>query len=253
MRFKRLALALLPLTLFISARPSTAQSSVSPPPRLFVRYEGPVNANRAGEAILRLRSGIDIRERSMIALRVCSQDTLPVALADAFSPFGIAEILWDSGYRRDRVIYLLSGDCAPASGKSSTPPVEIWAIPEGGAMPPSSDRLRSDQISLTPLGKMKANRGVRDYRAALRQLIRNLQAKPANVGVVYGFFLQRPSPALRRRMREAAENLRRSGLRRSRYIIDSRYWPDEVSIFPPDKEPTYPDILVVEVERDANR
>lgn len=91
------------------------------------------------------------------------------------------------------------------------------------------------------------NRGVRDYRRSLQKLIRQLRARPTAVGVVLGYFLNHPSEALQRRLREVSRTLERSGLPAERYLVRTMIWNDEVSTYPPDEEPSYPSFFTVEV------
>jgi hypothetical protein len=85
-----------------------------------------------------------------------------------------------------------------------------------------------------------------DYKVALQKLIRDLRARPTATGVVFGYFLDRPSQVLQRRLREVTRTLVQSGLPPTRYLVRPIVWNDEVSTFPPDKEPGYPSLFLVE-------
>jgi len=78
-------------------------------------------------------------------------------------------------------------------------------------------------------------------------MIKTLRADPASRGVVFGYFLERPSPVLKRRLREVTKILEQSGLPSDRYLVRPMGWNDEVSTYPPDSEPVYPSVFVVQV------
>lgn len=194
--------------------------------RLFKRYEGGGHEFRITEDLLTLSLSIDRQERRRVAIRVCSEQPLPLALAvAAANPFNIAKLLQGSyAYAPDQVLFLRADDC-PASRDPSRPATEIWAMPDGATLPAHVEVAQSEQIRLTVLGKRPVNRGVRDYTTALQQLVKHLQRKPASVGVVFGYFLERPSPALTRRLREISRALKRSGIGSSTNIIQPRWCP----------------------------
>src|SRR5207247_980393 len=113
-------------------------------------------------------------------------------------------------YLPDRVIYLRSEDCLSARVPPK-PVTEVWAIPEGASLPSHVEAAEGSQVRRTSLGKQQVNRGVRDYKGALQKLIRDLRARPAATGVVFGYFLDHPSQLLQRRLREVTTMLKRSG------------------------------------------
>lgn len=216
--------------------------------RLFIRYES--SASRANEDVLTLTLSISRKDRATVAVRVCSKEPLPFALATAGAdPFRIADLLRGGyAYSPEQVIFLRSEDCL-SSKTPSTAATEVWAIPEGAALPKHVEALKSNQIKLVSLGKELSNRGVRDYKTALQELIENLRANPTNVGIVFGYFLERPSSALQRRLHEVTQTFEQSGLPRDRYLVRPKAWNDEVSTYPPDSEPRYPSVFVVKVKK----
>ncbi|HEV7903689.1 MAG TPA: hypothetical protein VGO96_07600 [Pyrinomonadaceae bacterium] len=250
MRFKANQYLGLCLILFLSGLPVSAQSDAGVTARLFIRYEHGAAQHRIAEDLLTLKLSVNSEARAKVAIRVCSKEPMAFALATAgANPFLIADRLVNAyAYSPERVVFLRSEDCL-STDNASEPVTEIWAIPEGGSLPPQVEALGSNQVRLTPLGKEQVNRGTRDYEAALQKLIRRLRANPSSAGVVFGYFLERPSPALQRRLREVARTLERSGLARGRYLVRPKAWDDEVSTYPPDTEPEYPSLFVVEVAR----
>jgi hypothetical protein len=62
-------------------------------------------------------------------------------------------------------------------------------------------------------------RGVGDYKSAVAQLVKNLEANADSKGAVFGYFLERPSAKIQQRLRESKRILERSGLSRDRYLV----------------------------------
>ena len=141
---------------------------------------------------------------------------------------------------------LRSEECLSSDNRSK-PITEIWALAEGVSLPPHVEAFRSNQVRLRPLGKVEANRGVKDYKTAVQKLIQELRAKPSAVGVIFGYFLESPGPVLQRRLREVLTILEQSGLPRDRYLVRPVPWNDEASTIPPDSEPQYPSVFLIEV------
>lgn len=250
MRFKAHQCVLLTLILLLPGSRVLALGVPETTARLFKRYEGGGHEFRMNEDILTLSLSIGSKDRKTVAVRVCSKEPMPFALATAAAdPFHIADLLIGGyGYSPEQVLFVRAGDCL-SSKDPSRPATEIWAIAEGALLPPHVEALESNQIRLISLGKRPVNRGVRDYRTALQELIQELRRNPVSVGVVFGYFLERPSPMLRRRLREVTRTLERSGLPPDRYLVRPQRWDNEVSTYPPDSEPKYPSVFVVEVAR----
>ncbi len=247
MRLKTRHHVVLFLLLLLPAFGVFAQSDSEHVARLFKRYDSGAAYNRVTEDVLTLSISVTAKDRARVAVRVCSKEPMPFALATAGAdPFHIAELLTGGyGYTSERVIFLRSEDCL--SKYPSRPAIELWTVPEGASLPPYVEALKSNQARLVSLGKRPANRGVRDYRSAVGEMIKTLRADPASRGVVFGYFLERPSPVLKRRLREVTKILKQSGLPSDRYLVRPMGWNDEVSTYPPDLEPTYPTVFVVQV------
>lgn len=250
MRLKATHHVVLVLLLLLQAFGVSAQSDSEHAAQLFKRYDPGAAYNRVTEDVLTLSLSVKAKERAQVAVRVCSKEPLPFALATAGAdPFHIAELLTGGyGYTGERVIFLRSEDCLSAK-EPLRPAVEIWTIPEGASLPSHVEALKSNQARLVSLGRRTANRGVRDYRNAVGDLIKNLRANPTSRGVVFGYFLERPSPVLQRRLREVTKILEQSGLPSDRYLVRPMGWNDEVSTYPPDSEPRYPSVFVIEVAK----
>jgi hypothetical protein len=251
MRFKthQCVVALLLLGLAIQA-----QSNSETTARLFTRYEQGAAPNRIGEDVLTLTLSMNAEARARVAVRVCSAEPMGFALATAGAdPFLIADRLVNAyAYLPDRVLFLRSEDCL-SSTPQSEPVTEIWSVPEGASLPKHIEVFTSNEVRRLSLGKKSVNRGVRDYKAALQKLIGGLRVNPKSVGVVFGYFLERPSPMLRRRLLDATRVLEQSGLPRNRYLVRPVPWNDEASTIPPDSEPQYPSVFAVEILRTSRR
>jgi hypothetical protein len=84
------------------------------------------------------------------------------------------------------------------------------------------------------------------------KLVDGLKETPKSIGVIVGYYLERPSGMLRRRLKEARALLQHSGLPPNRYMVRQQAWYDEVSVNPPDTEPQYPDVFLVEMTGAGN-
>jgi hypothetical protein len=217
-------------------------------PQLFKRYDRGAAPNRITEDVLTLSLSVKPEERTQVAIRVCSKESLPFALATAGAdPFYIADLLTNGyAYPVERVMFLRSEDCLFAKDRSE-PITEIWALRDAAQLPTHVEALKGDEVKLVSLGKRQTNRGVCDYRSAVTEMIGKLRLNPAAKGIVFGYFLERPSATLRRRLREVTSMLEQSGLSADRYLVRPMQWNDEVSTYPPDSEPQYPSISIVEV------
>jgi hypothetical protein len=209
--------------------------------RLFKRYERGGSYNRIIEDVLTLTIEVKPEQRTKVAVRVCSKQPLPFALVNATpDPFHIAELLVDGyAYSPSQVVFVRSEDCLgkdPSAGVT-----EIWTLSHGASLPPHVEERKSSDVTRTALGKRPADRGVRDYRNAVDELIKNLRADPTATGVVIGYIVRRPSPMLQRRLREVRRVLERSGLPPDRYLVRTMYWNDEG----PNSEPQYPSVFII--------
>ena len=211
---------------------------------LFKRYEHGAAYNRVTEDVLTLTIAVKPADRTKIAIRLCTKQPILFALATApADPFRIAELLVGAyRFQPQQVIFVRSEDCLPKDG--SRTPVEIWTLVENAALPQHVEALLSSQVRRSLLGKKPVNRGVRDYREATRELIKNLQANPGSRGVVVGYYFKRPSAELKRNLRVVKTLFQRSGLPPERYLIHSMYWNDEYS--ESEGEPPYPRVFLLE-------
>jgi hypothetical protein len=209
--------------------------------KLFKRYERGGSHNRIIEDVLSLTIEVKPEQRTTVAVRVCSKQPLPFSLVNATpDPFHIAELLIDGyAYLPSQVVFVRSEDCL---GKDPAAAVtEIWTLSQGASLPPHVEAKEANEAKRKALGRQPADRGVRDYRNAVAELIKNLRADPASTGVVIGYVVKRPSPTLQRRLREVRRLLERSGLPPDRYLVRTMYWNDDG----PDSEPQYPSVFII--------
>jgi len=248
MQFRYKQIALWCVLLFCSW-PTGAQNKAAPVnATLFKRYEDGAAPNRLNEDVLTLSLEQKSKDKTRIGVRVCSKEPMPVALMTANAdPFYIVERLVDAyAYLPERVVYLRSEDCL-SSSQVEPSVTEVWMIPDGASFPAHVEAAAAGDVKRTALGKQEMNRGARDYRDATQKLIGELRQNPAATGVVFGYFLKRPSRLLEQRLREVTRTLNQSGLARDRYLVRATLWNDEAS--ETDKEPTYPTLFLVEIKR----
>lgn len=128
--------------------------------RMFIRYEQSQGYNRLGESLQALEHPIRSDDRSLVAIRLCSKNSLAVALATAAAdPFLIADRLNAFGYPPGRIMFLRSEDCL--SQNQSNPATEIWTISEKAALPGNVEAFTSSHVKLIPLGRKPGRLGMR--------------------------------------------------------------------------------------------
>jgi hypothetical protein len=192
----------------------------------------------------------------MIAMRICSREPLPLAMfLSVVSPVGIGERIARESingrlfFSPDQIMILRSADC-PVTHPPYVP-LEFWGVPKGAALPPSVESVKLCQIKVESIGSEENLKTNLSFNEALRKLESGLRANPEAVGIIRGYYNNRPSRIMRHNIREAQRILGQSGLSRNRYFIrlipsagyDSSY---------PEPEPKYPDISIVRIKRDCN-
>src|SRR5258708_27453012 len=94
MRLKTRHHVVLFLLLLLPAFGVFAQSDSEHVARLFKRYDSGAAYNRVTEDVLTLSISVTAKDRARVAVRVCSKEPMPFALATAGAdPFHIAELL----------------------------------------------------------------------------------------------------------------------------------------------------------------
>lgn len=242
-----LTLALLSLGTSLSR-----QGSDRPEARLVHRYESRCGYSCAQELAIDLGGVYGNHPSDTVAVRFCSKEPLPVALSTSAAAFAyVITILQGSyGYTSDRVFFLRAEDCAGAD--KAVTATEFWVVPSGAALPTSVETIRSNQARIDSLGPQGMVGNARSYRAVLLTLRTELRAHPGLVGVVVGYYYKQPSLVIKRRLRDAKKMLEESGLSPDRYFIRVAPWSGEQAIDPPDPEPKYPTVFVIDIAKGSN-
>lgn len=225
------------------------QDNTHPEARLVNRCEsGCSSSNAVMEATIDLLHHLG-QPPDMVAIRVCSKRAMPIALFIATTdPIYVTRWLATvHNYPTERVVFLRSEDCLGTNPAVAA--TELWAIPRGAALPTSVESVQANRVRSEVIGADENTpaRGARDYRAATQDLIRKLRARPNAVGIVLGYYYKRPSPIMRRRLREVRRLLERSGLPQNRYFVCFMPWQGEYGIDPPTSEPRYPSVSMIEI------
>jgi hypothetical protein len=229
------------------------QASVRPEAKLVHRYENRCGYSCAQELAIDLGGVYGKNPNDTVAVRLCSKEPLPVALSTSAAAYGyVISILEGSyGYTPERVLFLRSEDCL-GSNRAITA-TEFWVIPKGAALPSSAESMKSNQVRIDPLGMEGLIGSARTYRAALKKLPTRLRGNPEAVGVVVGYYYKQPSLVMKRRLREVRKMLEQSGLPQDRYFVRLAPWTGEQAFDPPDPEPQYPSVFIIEIARDSAR
>ena len=188
----------------------------------------------------------------MAVLRICSRQSMPLALVNAnMRPHVYANFIENThGIPRNRILFLRSEDCLGSNPEITV--TELWSVPQGAALPSHVEAIESCQYQFQFLGRRP--RGAREfegavnYRQALDQLIRELRANSNAVGVIWGYILEQPSQGLQQRMSEARRIMAQSGLAENRYQVKLEHWYD-VEEGP---RPQYPSVFIVSVADRCN-
>ncbi len=190
-----------------------------------------------------------------VAIRVCTKEPMPVALSVAATdPIYLTRWLAQvHNYHSERVVFLRAENCIGNNPQVAA--TELWAIPKSAVLPASVESVRANLVQSESIGANKntATRGASNYRAAAQKLIAKLRVRPNAVGIVLGYYYKRPTPIMQRRLREVRRLLEQSGLPQDRYLVRLASWNGEYGIDPPDPEPRYPSVSIVEVTKDSAR
>jgi hypothetical protein len=246
---------LVQLVLWLTVPCVLLQAQSSPPtPKLIHRYELGCGYSCAQEAAADLGGFEATKLNGRVAIRFCSKEPMPLALTTAAAAYGyVISILEGSyGFTPDRILFLRSDDCI-GSHKAVTA-TEFWAIPKGASLPTSIESFTSSEVKSESIpGNNSGAIGTRNYKMATQQLIKKLRTKEHMVGIVLGYYYDKPSELMKRRLREVLRVLERSGLQQDRYFVLSSPWSGEHSIDPLKPEPVYPSFFIVEVAKGAKQ
>jgi hypothetical protein len=165
---------------------------------------------------LRVRSEL-ISEKSFLAIRICSTDPLPVAVATARGlPFVAAELFSRIGIPKSSIVYLREdGVCAPTFKGSRT---EYWLVPRNAEFPSFVELQYATGLSFEVLAERDLYRGNRQatidrsawqqlneksYQSVLNDLMSKL-VENRNCSAVIAFFNDRRTRDINERKKIAA-------------------------------------------------
>jgi hypothetical protein len=242
------ALALMLGLLLTSGNRLPRQAIVRPEAKLVNRYEERCGYSCAQELAIDLGGVYGKDPEETIAVRFCSKEPLPVALSTSAAAYDYVISILQGSYRYtpERVQILRSEGCL-GSNRAITA-TEFWLIPGGAALPSSEESIKYSQVQIESLAMQRLTENARSYKAAMKKLQTRLRAKPEAVGVIVGYYHKQPSVAMKRRLAEARKILEQSGLARNRYFLRLAAWTGEQAVDPPDPEPKYPNVLVVDTK-----
>lgn len=242
-------LALL-LGMLVHSNAPPERKTVQQESKLVHRYETSCGYSCAQELAIDLGGVYGKNPDDRVAVRLCSNEPLPVALSTSAAAYSyVISILQGSyGYTPERVLILRAKDCLGSDRTIAA--TEFWVIPKGAAVPTSVESVKFSQVRVESLGTQVLIKNRHTYKDALRKLPTMLRAKPEAVGVVVGYYYNQPSPAMKQRLGEARRVLKNSRLPQDRYSVRVAPWTGEHAENPPDAEPNYPSVFVVQISRD---
>lgn len=221
------------------------QAGVNSEAKLVRRYEKRCGNSCAQELAIDLGGVYGKNPGDTVAIRLCSKEPLPVALSTSSAAYDyIISILEKSyGYTPDRVLFLRSEDCLGSDRSFAA--TEFWVIPKDVAPPSSMESVKFSQVQIKSLGMDGLIENARLYKATLQKLPTKLRANPEAVGVVVGYYYRQPSMTMKRNLDEARKALAQSGLPQDRYFVRAAPWTGEQAVDPPDLEPKYPRVFII--------
>lgn len=213
------------------------------------RFEYVLSRYRLEESLIGLADAAR-QPGTMLLIRICSKEPMPKALIlSAASPNIVYDYMSNFyNYPRERIRILRSENCL--SEKTALAATELWVVPKDGEVPSSAESININQVSGRTIQSGNKIKSSSEFNAALQRLITTLRKRPQSIGVVEGYYFNKPSSAMRRALQAAKESLGGSKLQASRYLVHLRPWSDEVPSSP--SEPKYPSVYIIEVFKEDN-
>jgi hypothetical protein len=203
----------------------------------------------AQEAALDLKDQASGKE-DMVAVRICSQEPMPLALSmAAVNPFSMLSYFDHYNFSRERVLFLRSEDCIGDDPAITV--TEFWIIPKGAALPPSVESIKSCQAQYELVGDQSPIENEHIFRASLQKFGSKLRIRSEAVGIIGGYYYKRPSPIMKRKLREAQKFLEQMGLTRDRYFTSLQQWPGEYDENSAEHEPQYPEMEIIDISKEC--
>ncbi|MFL6253576.1 MAG: hypothetical protein ACJ74T_01000 [Pyrinomonadaceae bacterium] len=254
----RVAICLLVLSLVLCA-PQAAQTN-NAQPQLLRAFDASGGDVLNGIYKLGLELGATFHpEGDAFAIRVCSADPLPVALATAMGdPFQTTLKLSKGGIPMASMYYLRQSENCPLV-RDNYARTEYWYVPEAAGLPEFAEARRASTLSgyqLTRAGYLLpeeipevSEKGLekltpQSYAAVLEKAAGLLRDhKSAVVVLQVPYFGKTPTPELNRRVAETRAYLSGRRVAAHRIYVKRLYAADRV--LEPADVPLYPDITVV--------
>jgi hypothetical protein len=231
------------LLIFIAGSLLPLQQNVRRNARLITTFERGDYIHAADEAAIGLTAFAD-QPGDIIAVRICSKEPLPLALAIASGrPFYLTTVLADKyHYSRENILFLRSENCARHNLRIAI--TEYWAVPYGAPLPSSVESIKSSQVKAEEYAPLGSQSKEIAFKQSLQNLAKRVHTDPGVVGVIVGYYLRKPNLSLRRKLWRARSFLEESGLPKNRYFIRQLPWTGTIDST--DLEPTYPAIIIID-------
>jgi hypothetical protein len=221
--------------------------------QLIKRYEQRAGLNRIVEGVLEIRLEPDENKRRLVAIRVCSKQTLPFSLfRSEINPFVAATYLKDFyAYPPENIFFVRSEQCI-SPNDSNLAAAEIWMVSNKESLPENIESFRSDEITRFALGNLRSKSSAKAYRVVARELIEKLRSEPDSKAVIVGYYSPEPTSSIRSRIQEIELLLKQSGFPASRYCAFLSQWTVDDSDYANSKS-RYPTVFIVRIKRDSPR
>lgn len=162
-----------------------------------------------------------------LVMRICSSDELSLSIPRAalYLPDLINQLRFLYGQKGlPRIFVARSGQCENGMDPFLT---EVWAISSISDMPPSEEIRDSSELDLQRLNFELSGCAMSSYLQAI-STVKRKAAKDASARIILiGYFVNAPSVALRRRMKQAVSALTRSGIDKKRIASGFREYDGE--------------------------
>lgn len=220
------------------------QKNTRPQARLVRTFYKGDFIHAAGDAAIALIAFAN-KPGDKIAVRVCSKEPIPLALAIASGrPFYLASLLVENyNYAPENILFQRSDECSDNPLLATT---EFWAIPKGAPLPCALETIKSSEVSAEEYWPQQGiDRLGISFEQLLNKQIEQLRAEETAIAVVIGYYLKKPSPRLKMNLAKAGRAIAKSGLTKKKYFIRSLPWTGMIDTT--DREPVFPTIIIIKM------
>jgi len=168
-------------------------------PCTVVRFTEPFGENQVKEHLYPI-TRLDMHQHEQIDLRICSNDVLLLSISRAsVSPFEILKQLrFLYGNKQQNIFVSRYSDCE--KGDSNLFPLEVVVSSAASSLPEDLERYDIQKIEMKAMNVNFENCRISNYEKALRKAQHLLEANKGSFVVAIGYFVNKPSPTLRRNM-----------------------------------------------------